>query len=61
MIIRKVFKPTLLFIMIMSIAGCNLFEMTGIQQPIDQNQIRTAAAQTIETTLTIGALAESSQ
>jgi uncharacterized protein YgiM (DUF1202 family) len=45
--------------MILSISGCTLSEIFGNQQPIDQNQIRTAVAQTIETTLTIGALLES--
>lgn len=59
MIIRDAIKSIILLMIILSIAGCNLSEIAGIQKPVDQNQIRTAAAQTIETTLTFGALVES--
>lgn len=45
--------------MIFIIASCNFPGTSGVQNGLDQNQIFTAAAKTIQTTLTMGALAES--
>jgi|WetSurMetagenome_2_1015567.scaffolds.fasta_scaffold35902_3 hypothetical protein len=59
MVNQKIFRPFIIFIMILFIASCNFPGMSGVQSGLDQNQIFTAAAKTIQTTLTLGALAES--
>ncbi len=56
---HKIYRTSFFVILIFLIASCNFPGTTGPQTGLDQNQIFTAAAKTIQTTLTMGALAES--
>ena len=56
---HKFYRTSFFVILIFLIASCNFPGTTGPQSGLDQNQIFTAAAKTIQTTLTMGALAES--
>ncbi len=53
---KKLISIILLSILTFPIVACNLQASNGMQPNLDQNQVYTAAAQTIETTLTLGAL-----
>lgn len=55
MVARDLIRTIFFLIMVFALTGCNLPAVTGTQVNVDQ--IRTAAAQTIEATFTIGALA----
>ncbi len=56
---QKIFRTFFILIMIFIIASCNFPGTSEVQNGMDQNQVFTAAAKTIQTTLTMGALAES--
>jgi hypothetical protein len=56
---QKIHRTSIILILIFLLASCNFPGTSGIQNGLDQDQIFTAAAKTIQTTLTMGALAES--
>jgi hypothetical protein len=59
MSIQKIYRTIFILILIFLIASCNFPGTSGVENDLDPNQIFTAAAKTIQTTLTMGALAES--
>jgi hypothetical protein len=59
MVNQKIYRIFIILLVIFLLASCNFPGTAGPQSGLDQDQIFTAAAKTIQTTLTMGALAES--
>jgi hypothetical protein len=56
---QKIYRTIFILIMIFLIASCNFPGTSRVENGLDPNQIFTAAAKTIQTTLTMGAPVES--